>query len=81
MTTDPTPYDAPPSEVLTPDQLDQALLTLVVRRDGSSSLWLASDVNRDALAEWMRRSADEVAAAPIECAACREGRDHTPVTE
>lgn len=70
-------YDRPPSEVLTPDQLDQALLTLVVRRDGTAVTWVSSDADRDAVAAYLVEAAAQIRVAPVDCSACREGLQHT----
>lgn len=64
-----------PSEVLDPAQLDQALLVLVIRGDGTaySSVW--SDVDRDALAGWVHDFADTL--ADHSCDACAAGVAHS----
>lgn len=79
--TDADAHEPAPSEVLGPDQLDQALLTIVVRRDGSTVMFVASDTDRAAVATWMRQAANQVETAPIDCAACRDGQPHAHVTE
>ena len=66
--------EAAPSEAIGPDTLDQALLVVVIRLDGSAVTYVSSAVDRTAVAEWLHRTADEV--LNIDCEACREGHDH-----
>lgn len=76
-TTAETPYEPQPSELLTPDQLDQALLVVVVRRDGTAVTFTSNDTDRNALAAWMHSTAETIRVAPEECEACRAGAEHT----
>lgn len=78
--TEQTPeHPRPPSEVLDPTTLDQALLVLVVRRgDGQAFLSVASDVQDAALAGWLRTTADLIDAGEhhADCDACSAGLPH-----
>lgn len=66
-----------PSEVIGPDTLDQALLVVVVRADGTAVTFVSSTADRNSVADWMHTAADTVRAAAVDCDSCREGQDHT----
>ena len=79
--TDQTPdpaYVPPPSEVLGPEALDQALLVLVARLDGTAFLSIANGVDQDSLAAWLHQTADLIAADDHRegCAECSAGLSH-----
>lgn len=73
---------ATPSEDLTPHDLDQALLVLVVRRGGTAYMTVATDVDDADLSAWMHGAADRVAAGEHRqaCADCAAGvlHEHGP---
>lgn len=66
-----------PSEILDPTQLDQALLVVVVRRDGSSVVIVRSDVSPGMLADWLEATAAAVRDGRPPCHACEAGVVHT----
>lgn len=72
------PSPRPPSEVLGPERLDQALLVLVVHRGGESFLSVANDVEDASLGAWMHDVADRVIAGEHRagCEACSAGLPH-----
>ena len=72
-------YVPAPSEVLDPAQLDQALLVLVIRQDGTAYSSTYSTVDRDALAGWVRDFADRL--AEHTCEACETGVPHNHADE
>lgn len=69
--------EAAPSEVIGPDTLDQALLTVVIRADGTAVTFVSSLANREAVADWLHEVAETVRRAPDTCEACRDGADHS----
>jgi hypothetical protein len=78
--TDQTPeYVPPPSEVLDATQLDQALLVLVVRQNGTAFSAVRSDVDRASLSAWVHEFADRILGA--DCADCRDGNAHNHADE
>jgi hypothetical protein len=73
--TQPDPEYVPqPSEVLDPTQLDQALLVLVVRPDGTAFSSVSSTVDRPSLTAWVHEFADRIAGAT--CPDCAAGTSH-----
>ena len=72
-------YVPAPSEVLDPTQLDQALLVLVVRQDGTAYSSVYSTVDREVLASWVRDFADRL--TEHTCEACETGVPHNHADE
>lgn len=68
-----------PSEVLDPAQLDQALLVLVIRQDGTAFSSVYSTVDRAALAAYVHQFADLLTTAAHTCPDCEAGVDHNHV--
>ena len=76
FTEEPLPGGAHPSEALTPDMIDQAVLVAVIRRDGTTYAVTSSDANRETVAAWLHGLAEAVLAADIDCPDCRAGAEH-----
>ena len=72
-------YVPAPFDVLDPTQLDQALLVLVVRQDGTAYSSVYSTVNREVLASWVRDFADRL--TEHTCEACETGVPHNHADE